>query len=194
MEFFQPFEVFPQFNRRQPPPQQHQQFPFGASIDPFSPSAEPFDPFVNPMRSPSFNQLVNAYTNEFRNMLASLDKGFPKLESAGTVQQSPDDKPVTKTTSKTEIIDGHVVQINETTVKNGNGNHQSFYHFKEIQVLPQVPNIKKIDNEEKTSVSTDNSETEKVETNEIKRDPSEDEISVAIPSDDGRENFVRKVE
>lgn len=84
-----------------------------------------------------------------------------------------------------------MVQINETTVKNGHGNHQSFYHFKEIQVLPQVPNVKKITNEEKTSVSTDDSETEKVETNEIKQNPSED-ISVAIPAD--RENFVRKVE
>lgn len=36
-------------------------------------------------------------------MLASLDKGFPKLESVDTVQESPDDKPVTKTTSKTEV-------------------------------------------------------------------------------------------
>lgn len=60
--------------------------------------------------------------------------------------------------------------------------------------MPQVPNVKKITNEEKTSVSTDALETEKVETNEIKQTPFEDTISVAIPTDDNRQNFVRKVE
>lgn len=74
MEFFQPFEVFPQFNRRQPlpPPEHHQQFPFRDSVNPFSDFIEPADPFVDPMRSPFFNQLVNAYTNEFKSKLCLI--------------------------------------------------------------------------------------------------------------------------
>lgn len=68
MDFFQPFnqalQPFPQSfqplfqaNYNQPPRHQQPQ-PYGASVD-------PFDPFANSMRSP-FNQLVEAYTNEFR--------------------------------------------------------------------------------------------------------------------------------
>jgi len=65
MDFFQPFQAFPPFqpispfipnNRRYP----YQQFPSEGSVD-------PFNPFANPMpQSPSFSQLVNAYTNEFK--------------------------------------------------------------------------------------------------------------------------------
>lgn len=70
MEFLQPFHQafqpfpqafrpFPQANHNQPP--RHQQQPYGASVD-------PFDPFANSARSP-FNQLVEAYTNEFRSKI-----------------------------------------------------------------------------------------------------------------------------
>lgn len=65
-----------------------------------------------------------------------------------------------------------MVQINETTYSNGDANHKSFYHFKEIQVLPEGTN-KKIANEKVTSMTKDDSESEKVELNEIRRDPIE---------------------
>lgn len=82
------------------------------------------------------------------------------------------------------------MQINETTYSNGDENHKSFYHFKEIQVLPEANN-KKIANEKVTSLTTDDSE--KMEMNEIKRDPIElfdDEVSQPVV----QQNLVKKVE
>lgn len=176
---FRPFQPFPSNNNDQP--FRHQPIPFGA----------PIDPFANPMNTQPFNQMVEAYTNEFRNMLASFDKmGFPPMENLGEVQEGSD-KPVRKTTSKTEIIDGHKVQINETTVTNGDANHKSFYHFKKIQVLPEETN-KKISNEKIISIANDGLETEKVETNEIKPNPSTSTMQANV--NDDRKNFIKKVE
>lgn len=89
-----------------------------------------------------------------------------------------------------QVINGHVVQINETTYSDGDENHKSFYHFKEIQVLPGANN-KKIASEKVSSLTKDDSE--KIEMNEIKRDPIElfdDEVPqpVILP------NLVKKVE
>ncbi|CAH1724055.1 unnamed protein product [Aphis gossypii] len=185
LELIQPFQPFQSFRPFQPFPSntndqpfRHQPIPFGA----------PIDPFANPMNTQPFNQMVEAYTNEFRNMLASFDKmGFPPMENLGEVQEGSG-KPVRKTTSKTEIIDGHQVQINETTVTNGDANHKSFYHFKEIQVLPEETN-KKISNEKIISIANDDSETEKVETNEIKPNPSG---TMQANVNDDRKNFIKK--
>jgi len=177
---FQPFQPFHPYASNNDKPFRHQPIPFGA----------PIDPFANPMNTQPFNQLVEAYTNEFRNMLASFDKmGIPPMENLGDAQEGPN-KPVRKTTSKTEIIDGHRVQINETTVTNGDGNHKSFYHFKEIQVLPEGMD-KKISNEKLISISNDDLETEKVETNEIKPNPSG---TMETNVNDDRKNFIKKVE
>lgn len=177
---FQPFQPFHPYGSNNDKPFRNQPIPFGA----------PIDPFANPMNTQPFNQMVEAYTNEFRNMLASFDKmGMPPMENFGDAQEGSA-KPVTKTTSKTEIIDGHRVQINETTVTNGDGNHKSFYHFKEIQVLPEGMN-KKISNEKLISISNDDLETEKVETNEIKPNPS---VSMEANVNDDRKNFIKKVE
>ena len=177
---FQPFQPFHPYASNNDKPFRHQPIPFGA----------PIDPFANPMNTQPFNQMVEAYTNEFRNMLASFDKmGMPPMENLGDVQEGSD-KPIRKTTSKTEIIDGHRVQINETTVTNGDENHKSFYHFKEIQVLPEGMN-KKISNEKLISISNDDLETEKVETNEIKPNPSD---TMQANVNDDRKNFIKKVE
>ncbi|XP_060834835.1 uncharacterized protein LOC132917877 isoform X1 [Rhopalosiphum padi] len=215
---FQPFQPFHPYGSNNDKPFRNQPIPFGA----------PIDPFANPMNTQPFNQMVEAYTNEFRtpqvvilkpkrnvrlnttamppipllmnimlnafrhhepsDMLASFDKmGMPPMENFGDAQEGSA-KPVTKTTSKTEIIDGHRVQINETTVTNGDGNHKSFYHFKEIQVLPEGMN-KKISNEKLISISNDDLETEKVETNEIKPNPS---VSMEANVNDDRKNFIKK--
>jgi len=177
---FQPFQPFHPYGSNNDKPFRHQPIPFGAQID----------PFANPINTHPFNQMVEAYTNEFRNMLASIDKmGMPPMENLGDTQEGSN-KPVTKTTSKTEIIDGHRVQINETTVTNGDGNHKSFYHFKEIQVLPEGMN-KKISNEKLISISNDDLETEKVETNEIRPNPSD---TMEANVNDDRKNFIKKVE
>ncbi|CAI6346872.1 unnamed protein product [Macrosiphum euphorbiae] len=130
LEFFQPFQSFQPFQPFQPMVPNHEQPPFRHQPIPFG---TPIDPFANPMNAQPFNQMVEAYTNDFRSMMESFDKlGLPPLESVGVKQEDPT-KPVRKTTSKTEIIDGHRVQINETTVSGGDENHKSFYHFKEIQ-------------------------------------------------------------
>ncbi|XP_022171049.1 uncharacterized protein LOC111034237 isoform X2 [Myzus persicae] len=183
LEFFQPFQSFQPFQPFQPFMSKHPEQPFRHQPIPFG---APFDPFANPMNAQPFNQMVEAYTNEFRSMLESFDKmGLPPLESVGVAQEGSN-KPVRKTTSKTEIIDGHRVQINETTVSDGDENHKSFYHFKEIQVLPEEMN-KKMSNEKLISISNDDSETQKVETNEIKPVPS-----VTMQNFDDRKNFVKK--
>lgn len=57
LEFFQPFQG-PQPHRH------HQQSP-----NPFFASNGQYDPFVNPMRMPLFDQLINSYTQEFRSKL-----------------------------------------------------------------------------------------------------------------------------
>jgi hypothetical protein len=187
LEFFQPFQSFQQFQPFQHFVPNHEQQPFRHQPIPFG---TPIDPFANPMNAQPFNQMVEAYTNEFRSMLESFDKlGLPPLENVGSIaQEEGSNKPVRKTTSKTEIIDGHRVQINETTVSGGDENHKSFYHFKEIQVLPEGMN-KKNSNEKLISISNDDSDTQKVETNEIKSVPS-----VIMQNYDERKNFVKKVE
>jgi hypothetical protein len=170
-EFFQPFVSY------------QQQQPFRDELIPFG---APIDQFANPMNVHPFNQMVEAYTNEFKSMLESFDKmGLPPMENVGTAQEGLK-KPIRKTTSKTEIIDGHRVQINETTVSDGDENHKSYFHFKEIQVLPQE---KQISNKKQTSITNNDSETQKVETNEIKSVPS-----VTMQDYDDRKNFVKKVE
>ncbi|KAL5240393.1 hypothetical protein ACI65C_007803 [Semiaphis heraclei] len=176
LEFFQPFQSFqPLIPNQQQQPSRHQMIPLGA-----------FNPFANPMNAQPFNQMVEAYTNEFRSMLESFDKmGLPPMENLGTTQEGPN-KPVRKTTSKTEIIDGHRVQINETTVSDGDENHKSFYHFKEIQVLPGGKD-KQISDEKQISITKDDSETHKIETNEIKPAPS-----VTKQNYDDRKNLVKK--
>lgn len=90
-----------------------------------------------------------------------------------------------------QIIDGHRVQINETTFSNGDENHKSFYHFKEIQVLPDNIN-KKITHENNVSMTEDEQDEE---TNEINRDPpSESIIATAVVVDDNKQNLMKKVE
>ncbi|XP_025420151.1 uncharacterized protein LOC112690362 isoform X2 [Sipha flava] len=162
LEFFQPFQSLQ-------PPFRHQQQPFGASVDPFY----PFASAPAPAQPSPFHQLVEAYTNEFRNMLESLEK-MPTMPQMTNVvnKQDGSGKPLTKTTSKTEIIDGHVVQVNETTYSDGDENHKTFYHFKEIQVLPDTVN-KKIANEKLVTMTKDDSESQRVETNEIRQDPAD---------------------
>jgi len=59
LEFFQPFQSFqPLIPNQQQQPFRHQLIPFGA----------PINPFANPMNAQPFNQMVEAYTNEFRSM------------------------------------------------------------------------------------------------------------------------------
>ncbi|VVC37141.1 Hypothetical protein CINCED_3A012225 [Cinara cedri] len=180
MEYLQPFH---QAGHNQPP--RHQQQPFGASVD-------PFEPFISPMMGSPLNRLVEAYTNEFRNMLNAFDASISQMHNNMGAPQTIPEKPVTKTTSKTEVIDGHLVQINETTYSNGDGNHKSFYHFKEIQVLPDNK-TKTITNENSMSVTKDERDEE---TNEIKRDqPSGTFVaSSAVVVDDETQNLIKKVE
>lgn len=187
MEFLQPFQPFGAFqpfspfvpdNRKQPIKQHfYQPFPFGAPADPFASAV------------PSFNQLVNAYTNEFRNMLASLDKDMSQMGNADNMP----DKPLNKTTSKTEIIDGHVVQTNETVYSNGDANHKSFFHIKEIKVIPESMNNKKIGNEAVTTpvIPTDDLDKKKEDTNEIRPDSSVETFAV---DDFDKQNSIKKVD
>lgn len=63
LEFFQPFQSFQHFQPfqqiipiQEQQPFRHQPIPFGT----------PIDPFANPMNAQPFNQMVEAYTNEFR--------------------------------------------------------------------------------------------------------------------------------
>jgi len=59
LEFFQPFQSFqPLISNQQQQPFRHQMIPFGA----------PINPFENPLNAKPFNQMVEAYTNEFRSM------------------------------------------------------------------------------------------------------------------------------
>lgn len=192
LEFFQPFQSFQPFQPFQHVIPNYEQQPFKNQPIPFG---APIDPFANPMNAQPFNKMVEAYTNDFRSMLESFDKmGLPPLESVG-IKQEGSNKPVRKTTSKTEIIDGHRVQINETTVSDGDENHKSFYHFKEISVLPEGFNKeilteginKEVSTEKQISITDDDLETQKVETNEIKP-------YVIMKNQDNRANFVKKVE
>ncbi|MDK3206199.1 hypothetical protein, partial [Escherichia coli] len=80
--------------------QQQQSYPF-AHVP-----VDPFNPFVSPIvRVPSFDQLFNVYNNEFRHMLESFEKGVSQMQDMDPAQYVPN-KPISKTTTKTEIIDG----------------------------------------------------------------------------------------
>lgn len=87
-----------------------------------------------------------------------------------------------------------MVQINETTYSNGDDNHKAFYHFKEIQVLPEKPNTKIVSNEKIASTANDDSGTKNEETNEIKRINGEASPGAAVPADDTKHNLVKKVD
>lgn len=192
LELLQPFQGSQQPPRRHHYPY-HQQQPF-----PFAPvPVDPFNPFASPIvRVPSFDQLFNVYTNEFRHMLESFEKGMSQMQDVDPSQYVPN-KPVGKTTTKTEIIDGHVVQVNETTYSNGDANHKTFYHFKEIQVLPEKPNKKVVANEKVVSTVDNDSGTQKEETNEIKREdgtePQQADVA-AVGGEDDKQNGLKKVE
>lgn len=85
-----------------------------------------------------------------------------------------------------------MVQVNETTYSDGDDNHKTFYHFKEIQVLPETAS-KKIANENLVTITKDDSETQRVETNEIRRD----QANAAVPSQERGDEVskeMRKVE
>lgn len=92
-----------------------------------------------------------------------------------------------------------MVQINETTYSNGDANHQSFYHLKEIQVLPENPNKKIVSNEKIVSTVDNNSGTQKEETNEIKREDTAgpqqaDAAAAAVGTEDDKQNGLKKVD
>lgn len=90
-----------------------------------------------------------------------------------------------------QVIDGHRVLVNETTYTNGDVNHKSFYHFKEVQVLPD-DKPEKITNENAVPAIKDEQDEE---TNEIKRDPpAETVVSTAVVVDDSKPNLKKKVE
>lgn len=91
-----------------------------------------------------------------------------------------------------QVINGHVVQTNETTYTDGNDNFKSYFHIKQIQVVPE-DKTQKIANEKVITTSNYDSEAEKVETNEIKSDPSET-IAIANAVADDNQNFIKKVE
>lgn len=92
----------------------------------------------------------------------------------------------------TQIIDGHIVQTNETTYSDGDENHKTFYHFKEIQVLPEKPNKKIISNEQVVSTVKDDSESQKEETNEIKPIGSAD--GPVTEAEESKQNDFKKVD
>lgn len=85
-----------------------------------------------------------------------------------------------------------MVQTNETTYTDGNDNFKSYFHIKQIQVVPE-DKTQKIANEKVITTSNYDSEAEKVETNEIKSDPSET-IAIANAVADDNQNFIKKVE
>ncbi|XP_050441991.1 uncharacterized protein LOC126846533 isoform X2 [Adelges cooleyi] len=98
-----------------------------------------YSPF--PMFNSPFNRLFQAYNQEFRGILSQFEKeltDFDDITKTDTDEVEPS-LPANKTTTRTEIIDGHVVQINETTYSSGDDNNKSFFHFKKIHVLPQEP-------------------------------------------------------
>jgi hypothetical protein len=128
-------------------------------------------------------------------MLESLDKSMAQMDNVEVINDSQV-KPVGKTTTRTEIIDGHVVQINETTYTDGDSNHKSFYHYKEIQVLPEKPN-KKISSSEQVISSVDNNSQTKNEdtddaSNEIKRESPEIVTPIAETTSNNNNNKLNK--
>lgn len=78
--------------------------------------------------------------------------------------------------------------MNETTYSNGDGDHQSFFHFKKIHVMPEST-INNSANEKVISITKDDSEAQKLETNEIKGIPSE-----KTETDNNKPNYSKKVE
>ncbi|XP_050441990.1 uncharacterized protein LOC126846533 isoform X1 [Adelges cooleyi] len=85
--------------------------------------------------------LLNAFRPEPTGILSQFEKeltDFDDITKTDTDEVEPS-LPANKTTTRTEIIDGHVVQINETTYSSGDDNNKSFFHFKKIHVLPQEP-------------------------------------------------------
>lgn len=91
-----------------------------------------------------------------------------------------------------------MVQINETTYSDGDDNHKTFYHFKEIQVLPEKPNKKIVSNEKIISTADNDSETKNDDMNEIIKDKkselSSETVNPTIPIDDSNHNLVKKVD
>lgn len=63
LELIQPFQPFQSFRPFQPYPSNNNDQPFRHQPIPFG---APIDPFANPMNTQPFNQMVEAYTNEFR--------------------------------------------------------------------------------------------------------------------------------
>lgn len=86
-----------------------------------------------------------------------------------------------------------MVQINETTYSNGDDNHKTFYHYKEIQVLPDQAS-KKIATEKLVSMSKDDMESQREDTNEIGRDAVDSGSQPLDRDGGGLQKEARKVE
>ncbi|XP_050521597.1 uncharacterized protein LOC126894552 isoform X1 [Daktulosphaira vitifoliae] len=131
---------------------------------------------INPKQNSPFNRtsippipmLMNIMLNAFRptDILSQFEKDVMDYDSV--IKTDSDEvmpKAENKTTTRTEIIDGHVVQINETTYTSGDENNKSFFHFKKIHVLPQNPQIEQGKPEQP-------------------QDKKPEEVDVSIPSDE----------
>lgn len=96
-----------------------------------------------------------------------------------------------------QVIDGHVVQINETTYTDGDENHMSFYHVKEVQELPSFDEsaVQKKVPEKITSAMKDDPAAQNEETNEIKGPvvTTVDSPSGAV-DDSNKESLAKKVD
>ncbi|XP_050521598.1 uncharacterized protein LOC126894552 isoform X2 [Daktulosphaira vitifoliae] len=150
-------KVYPQ----QYPTFNQQWFPFPVDRQGFNVFNAPF-----PMMPSPFHRLFQAYNQEFKDILSQFEKDVMDYDSV--IKTDSDEvmpKAENKTTTRTEIIDGHVVQINETTYTSGDENNKSFFHFKKIHVLPQNPQIEQGKPEQP-------------------QDKKPEEVDVSIPSDE----------
>ncbi|XP_075224476.1 virus-induced RNA 1 [Lycorma delicatula] len=89
-----------------------------------------------------------------------------------------------KSTSKTEVIDGHEYVVNETVVSSGGDDHRAVFRIKTVQLKPK---------ENSTNLPTDYNTSEVIPSNEHNDEIAEDNSEPLIPKNDDNNEIPNEV-